>query len=120
MTPLWPAALPQFVLRDGYQEAPRNNIVAFEPDDGPPIERPKRSVPMTDLSIRMRMTSVQYDLFLDFARNDLAEGTASFLMAHPRRRTQVLVRLAGQPRWQAAPRGDHWLLSFDLVVIGGN
>lgn len=119
MTALWPATLPQHALRDGYEEAPRNNVVAFEPDDGPPIERPKRSVAMTDLATTMRMTATQYDLFIDFVRRDLSEGTASFLMPHPRRRDQALVRMTGQPRWQAKPRGDHWIVSFALTEIGG-
>lgn len=121
MTPLWPAALPRHALRAGYEERPRAATVAFEPDAGEAIERPRFTVAMTEIAASMRMTGDQYALFRAFVRDELGGGAHAFLAMHPARGEQRLMKLSGEPRYAARPlAGDWWIVSFTMIDIGGD
>lgn len=119
MTALWPSSLPDIVSAEGYSEAPRMTNVAFESDSGPPIERPKGTVSLVDISARMLMTDEQVETFEGFIFNDLGQATGDFLFTHPRRKMQVRGRVKGRPPYQINPAGYClWLISFEITVIG--
>lgn len=116
---LWPASLPQYALRAGYNEQPRLPRASFTPASGMPITRPLGTVWHTDIACSFRMTATQLDLFTDFVIRDLSRGSAAFLMPHPRTREQVEVRLGGSGAWQSAPStGNCWIISVELMVKG--
>lgn len=119
MTAIWPSSLPEYVLFDGYGEQPRMANAAFESDVGPPIERPRGTVALTDISMTMVMSDEQLETFEDFVFTDLAQATADFMVTHPRRRVQVRVRIKGRPPYQIAEYSPgFWRVSFQYTVIG--
>ncbi|MFZ1682104.1 MAG: hypothetical protein WAT70_13880 [Rhizobiaceae bacterium] len=116
---IWPAALPQFVLRQGYEERPRRGSRLFEPDDGAPVERPSGTVRLSAIAASLRMSGKELSLFERFVAREIGGGTLDFLMPHPRTRVQTTMRLAGDPPYQVrATGGDHWIVSVTLVEQG--
>lgn len=119
MTAIWPSSLPEFVLSDGYGEQPRMPNVEFPTDTGAPIERPKGTVKLTDITASMIMSDEQFATFEDFVFTDIAQATADFMVTHPRRRVQVRVRIKGRPPYQIAEYcPGFWRVSFQYTVIG--
>jgi hypothetical protein len=128
--PIWPGSLPTLVLQDNYAEAPRMTNVEFASDTGPPIERPKGTVRLTDLTLSTIMTDDQVRTFDSFVFNDLAQATSSFFWLHPRRQEQVKVRFKGRPpytitnltpSYTVSPGNvvqGNWKIDFTLTVIG--
>ncbi len=116
---IWPAALPQFVLRQGYEERPQRAVRAFQPDDGAPVERPSGTVRLAGIAATFRMSGRELALFEGFVTRDLAGGVRDFLMPHPRTREQVKMKLVGDPPYQVrASGGDHWLVAVTLLEQG--
>lgn len=119
MTAVWPASLPEYVLREGFNEQPLMKRATFESDTGPPIERPKGTVRLARLAVTMWMNTEQLATFEDFVFTDLRQATLSFFILHPRRREQVKVKIDGEPPYQIAEGGhERWDVSFSLLVIG--
>lgn len=115
----WPTTLPGHVRREGYEEAPAMRFASFASDAGPPIERPKGTMRMTDTAFPFIMTAAQVEIFEDFVADDLAHGTLPFLIEHPRRGVQVSVRMTGEPRYTIRVFAAlEWLVFFRARVIG--
>ncbi len=92
---------------------------AFESDTGPPIERPKGTVKLTDMSASMIMSTEQVADFDEFVFDDLVQATGDFTFPHPRTGDSVRVRIKGRPPYQIAEHSPgFWRVSFQLVVIG--
>lgn len=119
MTATWPGSLPKAPLWGSYMESPRRPRVVFESDAGPPIERPRSSLRMTDISFALLLTDAQMGTLEDFVQSDIAGGTLPFLFEHPRTLNQATVRLIEEPPYQTelyAP--GYWRATFRMLVIG--
>lgn len=114
----WPGSLPEYVLVDGYGEAPRLPKVSFQSDIGPSIDRRKGTMAMKEINCAMIMDDAQIDTFERFVRVDLGHATGVFYGPHPRTREAVRLKLGGDRPYSIAPHALVWRVSFSLLVIG--
>lgn len=119
MTAIWPSSLPQCPLRP-FDEQPRMAKNSFESDTGPAIEGPKGTVRLSEVSMSFRMTKEQVSTLEEFVFTDLGQGARDFMFTHPRKHTQVRMRMLGGDRpyqisWHAAGK---YIVSFQALVIG--
>ena len=115
---LWPTSLPASPLLAGYSEQPRVGKVSFPTEVGPPIERPQHTVRLDTAQVTMDLTDEQLDLFKDFFWTEIGQGTAQFLIPHPRTQEQVVAKIIGQDGYDAKPSGapGYWMVSFELML----
>lgn len=119
MTAVWPNSLPQYVRRDSYGEEARMPNVEFAADTGPPIERPKGTVRLNDISAGVIMSTEQLATFEEFVFTDLGQATLDFFFPHPRRKQQVKVRFKGRPPYRVGFYAvGEWDVRFVLTEIG--
>jgi hypothetical protein len=93
VTYVWPAGLPQFVAKN-FSGDSGANILRTPMDAGPAKER-RRSGRASPLQVQFFMTSAQIDTLETFVNTTL-RGTARFGFNHPRKQTQVEVRIIPQ------------------------
>lgn len=77
---IWPAALPACPLRPGYGETPRPNAIVFSPEVGDDIVRRRSTVRVSDIQMSFEVTRGQYQVFLNFFRDELMDGVRPFRM----------------------------------------
>ena len=58
---VWPSSLPQEFLRDGYTEAPTDNVIRFPVTQGPTMGRPRYTRSVIIYKGYMLMTDAQYE-----------------------------------------------------------
>lgn len=96
---VWPASLPQFPQRGGWNGGPADARVAFKPDIGPAITRRRTTIPVRSFeALFPNLDSAQVGTFEDWVEQDLVEGTAWFLLVDP-------IRLVAR-RWMITPSED--------------
>lgn len=119
MTATWPAGLPQYVLRDGHEEAPYLPRASAEPDAGPPIGIRLGTVDMEELACGLWLTGAQLSILKSFVFSDLAGGVLPFDGPHPRTRDTVMLWFIDKPKpYRARPKGgDNWIASFTLRAL---
>lgn len=86
---VWPASLPQYVNRDGYQSGTGDGRVRSDTDAGIAKLRRRFSAVPRPLSVVMTMTRAQLATFRGFVEDDLKGGTLPFIFAS-RERTNIL------------------------------
>lgn len=119
MTAIWPSSLPEAPLVGSYAETARMRKVSFESDTGPPIERPKGTIRLGSVDMALHMTEEQLATFEDFVFNEIDQGSQPFYITHPRKLSQVKVKIVGDEPYKLdrmAP--GNWRVSFSLLVIG--
>lgn len=80
----WPVEVPQYAEAGSLQEQPERNVSEFQPRFGPPMVRRRTSVPTDIISFVTHMSFDQYDVLMDWFREELATGSLPFLRKHPR------------------------------------
>lgn len=80
---LWPTALPQCPILNGFSEQRQRNIVSFEPDVGPPKMRRRSSAVATLTSVVFRFTVADVEVFNTFYQDTLSDGSLPFVWKHP-------------------------------------
>ncbi len=80
----WPLDLPQFVLRDGYEEGFKDLVIRTKMDTGAAKRRRRFSDGPEEHKFPMTLTNDELDIFKTFYEVDLASGALSFTKIHPR------------------------------------
>lgn len=112
----WPGTVNQFMLRDPYSERMEDNKVSFQPDVGPPIERPRSSISQDIISGEGRGTLTEWTALKAFYRTTLADGSLTFTRTDPQTGSTITCRFTAAPalvRIGALYR--HYTLSFRVV-----
>ncbi len=86
--PTWPTVLPEFVLRNGYQEGFKDLVVRTKMDTGATKRRRRFSDGPEDHKFPLYLTSAELDVFKTFFEVVLSSGALSFDKIHPR--TEIL------------------------------
>ena len=81
--PTWPAGLPQCPILNGFSEQRQRNVVAFEPEVGPPKMRRRSTAVGVLTSIAYRMTVAHVSTFNTFYEDTLEDGSLPFEWDHP-------------------------------------
>jgi hypothetical protein len=78
----WPSTLPQCPIMN-FSEQRQRNVVAFEPDVGPPKMRRRSTAVAVTTSVTFRMSTTQLAAFNTFYETTLSDGVLPFDWAHP-------------------------------------
>lgn len=79
----WPASLPQVPLQRGFSEEPQDQVLRTEMDAGPAQTRRRFTAAYRVFSIRLKMSSTQFDTFLTFLNDTIGGGALQFDWAAP-------------------------------------
>lgn len=82
--PIWPTALPEFVLREGYREGFKDIVIRSKMDTGAVKRRRRFSTGPEEHKFPIFLTSEEFDIFKEFYEIELAGGALSFQKIHPR------------------------------------
>lgn len=120
--PAWPASLPQAPLLQSLSGGVQDNRVSFQPESGPPIERPRMTATVEIWTIALPpMTKAQLATFEAFWRVDLAMGTRAFAWRHPV--TGAVGRwkiMGGQPPYRiSAVTTEDFSVDFQAMQLPG-
>lgn len=117
MAEIWPAALPQHLLVDGYTQGLGDGRLRSRNDAGPAKVRRRSSAMPGPLQGRMDMSGAQLADMRAFVESTLIGGTLVFTFPDPVTGGALLVRFATNlPSWTS--RGpDIWTVSLDLEVL---
>ena len=81
----WDAAgLPDFVLREGYQEGFSDTVQRSQMDTGPQKRRRRFTADAEPNTYPVELTSAELDIFRTFYDTTLGGGALSFTKTHPR------------------------------------
>ena len=115
---IWPPSLPQHVAAT-YGEDGGVNLLQTSMDAGPPKTRRRGNRPDV-MTVGFYMTDVQVEAFEEFVK-DTIRGAARFGFPHPRRGTQVEVKIVPESGSKLytlsylAP--NRWMATMTLVVL---
>jgi hypothetical protein len=101
----WPTTLPQVPQR-GFSETGGMNIIRTQTDTGPAKMR-RRAASAATLSCSFLMTTAQVATFESFVSSSLG-GVLRFYFTHPRKLTQIEVRIVPQGN-----SGDLYTLDYN-------
>lgn len=117
--PIWPEALPQAPLRDGYQESAADVLLESKPDIGPVKTRRLATAGEAAITVRYRMSGAQLTTFQSWFALTLAHGAMPFRWPHPISGDLVRVRLTKPvPAWSAAGQlVDRYDVTINLMRL---
>ncbi|OIO01104.1 MAG: hypothetical protein AUJ49_08480 [Desulfovibrionaceae bacterium CG1_02_65_16] len=81
--PVWPAELPQYPLRSGYQRTKPNLLRRSKPEEGPAIVSAKAVLGVDVITWPQIFTTAQRDLLQTFAYSTLRSGALRFALPDP-------------------------------------
>jgi hypothetical protein len=113
---VWPAELPNWIMAEGYGEAPAGNIAEFQPEVGPPKRRRRTSIDMVNFSAGFLTNSTGVDALMGFYRDDLADGVLEFQKPHPRTGVTMVCIMSSPPSISALG-GDNYRVSMQLMKL---
>ena len=90
---IWPASLPQFVLRDGYRESPADIIKRTPMDVGEAKQRPLFTTGFKKLPVVLSLDLDQLPILKTFYQDTLQGGTIPFQWIHPRTQQVTTFRM---------------------------
>ena len=100
----WPASLPQELLQRGYSQREGDNVLRSQTDVGPPKRRRRFTAAIGKLSGQLMLNHADLATLLNFYKNDLKDGSLSFLFPDPlrpssgqRMNDMITVSFAGVP-----------------------
>lgn len=108
--PVWPAALPQTPLRDGYSEEPQNNVLETPTDAGPGESRRRYTAVAVKNGYSFRMTQPQTMTFETFWRQQIFDGSIPFVMMHSRKGADARFRSIAPYKIVPWPEGGNTYL----------
>ena len=116
--PVWPEALPQYLIFNGYKEAPPDVVLASKMEIGPDKLRRRASNGPRPIQGKLPpLTSAQVDVLLDFYEIDLLDGSLRFSWLHPRTGAPAEFRFVSRPE----PTGDDasaaYTVALDLEIL---
>jgi hypothetical protein len=114
--PTWPASLPQYPIRDSYQEE-RPFPVVQAPVDGPPLSRRRYTAAPVPVKVEFNFSPTQFAAWETFYNTYIARGALSFTA--PLRDSTSLTasyRIVGPPRERRLGAG-WWRVSMDWIRL---
>lgn len=75
---VWPASLPQKVLRNGFAETSSPNVISTSLEVGPPQTRPRGTFQGKSYACTIRLTIAEKIVFENFYQNTTLSGTQVF------------------------------------------
>lgn len=113
----WPATLPQYVEKEGYEETTPDTRIRTPMDMGPQKVRRRYTAQVRKLSLEMVMSKAQAAAFDTFFVTTTASGSLPFEFPDPRGTGDIEVRFGeGAPNYSAFT-GDRVIVSFELEVM---
>jgi hypothetical protein len=108
----WPGSLPQYPLRDSWEETPGWGVIASPPDVGPVLTRRRFTATEQPRTAEFNLDATQKTAFKAFFETDLAGGAVPFDASWDG--TVRSYRLTGPPIIR--PRGVKWRVRLELAV----
>lgn len=116
--PVWPAALPQKALKEGYRETASDNLLESQMDAGPAKIRRRFTTRSRMFQMTIACTASQAATFLSFFETTLKDGSLPFDWVHPRTGAAATFRFR-KPVPQIVPRGGgHVDITLNLEMLG--
>lgn len=84
MTATWPVSLPPRPTLQGYSEELPSTAIRSAMDTGPAKVRRRFTAAAIPFKVRWMLNASQVEDFRNFFRNDVYDGSLSFMMEHPR------------------------------------
>lgn len=117
MTAAWPGTVNQIVNQDSFNEAPERNVISFQPEVGPPIERRRTSISSNVFAFTQWYTSTEYDALVDFYRTTLLDGVLTFTRNHPRTGVSATFKFTDVPKIVSLMGGLTFVVSHSLRLM---
>lgn len=111
----WPSGLPDRPAPANYAEPMPKLRIEGDVDLGPPKQRRYATAGWQKLRVTYDLTLAQCEVLYDFFRDDLGDGTLTFMGFHPRTGAQVKCQMT-EPEFSTGG-GDLWSASFELRVL---
>lgn len=110
----WPAGLPQFVLRDGYEEGFKDLAIHSQMSSGAVKSRKRFTDAPEPHTFPIEFTSDELDAFKTFFYDDIAGGALSFTKAHPRTGVTETFKFTKTPDPAASAGHDSYIVRLSL------
>lgn len=118
--PAWPSTLPDFVLREGYEEGFKDLVVRTQMSTGAAKRRRRFSDGPEPYKFPIEFTSDELDIFKEFYEDPttgLAGGALSFTKPHPRTgATETWAFISAISPAQSAGH-DSFIVTLDLEQL---
>ena len=114
----WPASLPDFPTTE-LTITPQRNVVSFEPEVGPSIDRRRGTAAGKIYSVRLPpITKTQFAAFQEFFEDTLGDGVLPFDHVDPITGTEYEWKFNGEP-YSARPLsgGDDALVEVSFTLM---
>ena len=111
----WPAALYGLILKEGFQEAPPDNVLRTEMDVGPAKLRRRSTAAVRKFSVQMFFTTTLVATFDTFYVTTSKHGSLAFSYRAPRTETVADHRFASVPTYIKRDQG--YVVSFQLELM---
>jgi len=113
---VWPATLPQYVDRPGYQSGTGDGRLRSQTETGIPKVRRRFSAVTRPLSVKMYLSAAQLDIFKAFYSTTLVEGSLPFQFPSSEGGDPLICQFGqNTPTW--VPQGVEWIVTLDLVIL---
>lgn len=113
---VWPASLPQFVDRPGYQGGTGDGRIRSDTDTKIAKLRQRFSAVPRPLQFTVTMTDAQFATFKSFIKNDTAGGTLPFQFPSPEGEGTWICQFGqNMPTWNSV--GVEWVVTMELVIL---
>ncbi|MEL6100481.1 MAG: hypothetical protein AAFR68_04100 [Pseudomonadota bacterium] len=116
----WPPGVSQQVDSNGTTGGIQGNLVSFSPEIGPPLQRSRTSIAPELWDVTLVPQNVaQYQEFLAWFRDDIANGSLAFDFPHPATRiTSEWRMMPSNPPFRVAPLdGTKYRISFQIIEV---
>lgn len=114
---VWPATLPQALLRSGFGHALAADAIEFEPEIGPPMTRRRSTAAPEPISGAVQVDQAQFEVFRSFWRDTLRSGTLPFTWRHPISGEVVTMQFTGGPPQTSPVSGGLFRVSLSLLIL---
>lgn len=115
---IWPPALPQYPDRNGFEERPKPEVIAFGTETGPGKRRPRSGL---DTDLVTASFTLDVDLlatFRNFLRVDLGRGALPFSWVDPRDGLTYRWWFDAEDPYRLTPKGGRlWLVACNLERV---
>lgn len=117
--PTFPATLPAARVGDGYGYQPVDPFARTKMDSGSARQRRRFVSVPTNVTAKLRLTTVQLGIFESFFWNDINAGVSWFVMPlfNGRGKNAVRVRITEAPSTAGTESPDYWDVSLKLETM---
>lgn len=103
----WPLSLPCYPIDGTFVETPQRNVVKFQPETGPAIQRRRSTANGSIANLTWKMSKAQRATFLTFYGTTLKDGSLPFTMQHPITDDVYTWSFESEPEFNSLSRNVH-------------